>query len=65
MDFLWACTIVVLLIGFSGTLTTLFFPRLNPLSDFVVVSDSSQPNVQVHVTRQHVDAKSHAVINFA
>ena len=33
--------------------------------NFVVVSDSFQPNVQVYVTWQHIDTFSHAIINLA
>ena len=33
--------------------------------NFIVVPDSSGPNFQVHIARQHVSIFSHAIINFA
>ena len=32
--------------------------------NFVIVPDSSRPNFQVHIARQHVNIFSHAIINF-
>ena len=54
----------------TKAVTFSFFPRLNFSLDtrilllYPTVPDSSRPNVQVHITRQHVNTFSHAVVNF-
>ena len=51
-----------------GVLASTFFPRLNFSSEtriLLLYPTVPRPDFQVHITRQHINILSHAIINFA